>query len=78
MLLEATRSSTSSHDKSLIGFVGGPWSLLNYALGANQLLLSNEFKTMYLKKVIIPLLKDSIRAQKLAGADQGNDPRQRT
>jgi len=42
--------------------------LLNYALGKNK--VSNEFKTMYLKKVIIPLLKDSIRAQKLAGADQ--------
>ena len=65
--LEATREALPSH-KSLIGFVGGPWSLLNYALGKNK--VSNEFKTMYLKKVIIPLLKDSIRAQKLAGADQ--------
>ena len=65
--LEATRTALPNH-KSLIGFVGGPWSLLNYALGANK--ASNDFKTMYLKKVIIPLLKDSIRAQKLAGADQ--------
>jgi uroporphyrinogen decarboxylase len=63
----ATREALSPK-KSLIGFVGGPWSLLNYALGKNK--VSNEFKTMYLKKVIIPLLKDSIRAQKLAGADQ--------
>ena len=67
--MEATRAALPSH-KSLIGFVGGPWSLLNYALGKNKLFISNEFKTMYLKKVIIPLLKDSIRAQKLAGADK--------
>jgi uroporphyrinogen decarboxylase len=65
--LEATREALP-YGKSLIGFVGGPWSLLNYALGANK--VSNSFKTMYLTKVIIPLLKDSIRAQKLAGADQ--------
>ena len=65
--LEATREALPSR-KSLIGFVGGPWSLLNYALGANK--VSNSFKTMYLTKVIIPLLKDSIRAQKLAGADK--------
>ena len=64
--LEATRTALPDN-KSLIGFVGGPWSLLNYALGANK--ASNEFKTMYLKKVIIPLLKDSIRVQKAAGAD---------
>jgi len=63
----ATREALSPK-KSLIGFVGGPWSLLNYALGANK--VSNSFKTMYLTKVIIPLLKDSIRAQKLAGADK--------
>ena len=38
--------------KSLIGFIGGPWSVLNYALGTNK--VSNDFKTMYLKEVIIP------------------------
>lgn len=54
-------------NKSLIGFVGGPWSLLNYALGSHQ--VSLEFKTMYLEKVIVPLLKESIRAQKTAGAE---------
>ena len=53
--------------KSLIGFIGGPWSVLNYALGDNK--VSNDFKTMYLKEVIIPLMARSIRAQKDAGAD---------
>ena len=55
------------NNKSLIGFVGGPWSILNYALGNNK--VSAEFKTMFLRTVIIPLLKDSIRAQKTAGAE---------
>jgi len=64
--IEATREALP-HGKSLIGFVGGPWSLLNYALGANK--VSNQFKTMYLTKVIIPLLKDSIRVQKASGAE---------
>lgn len=64
--VEATREALP-RNKSLIGFVGGPWSLINYALGANK--ASNEFKTMYLEKVIIPLLKDSIRAQKESGAE---------
>ena len=53
--------------KSLVGFVGGPWSLLNYALGNNK--VSNDFKTMYLKKVIIPLLSTSITHQKACGAE---------
>ena len=54
--------------KDLLGFVGGPWSLLNYALGPNE--VSIEFKTMYLKEVIIPLLKLSITSQLNAGADR--------
>lgn len=64
--LEATRSLLPSN-KSLIGFIGGPWSVLNYALGANK--VSTEFKTMYLEKVIMPLMASSIRAQKIAGAE---------
>ena len=62
----STKEKLSSK-KSLIGFVGGPWSLLNYALGPNK--VSRDFKTMYLKDVIVPLIKESIREQKRAGAD---------
>jgi uroporphyrinogen decarboxylase len=64
--MELTREKLPSN-KSLIGFVGGPWSVLNYALGGNK--VSNDFKTTYLKDVIIPLMARSIRAQKVAGAE---------
>jgi len=64
--LEVTRDKLPI-SKSLIGFVGGPWSVLNYALGENK--ASAEFKTMYLNEVVIPLMARSIRAQKLAGAE---------
>jgi uroporphyrinogen decarboxylase len=55
--------------KSLVGFVGGPWTLLNYALGEDRDDISEDFKFMYLKDVIVPLLQASIRKQKEAGAD---------
>lgn len=64
--LAATRSKLPN-EKSLIGFVGGPWSLLNYAIGKNE--VSLDFKTTYLKKVIVPLLKLSIQEQIKAGAE---------
>lgn len=64
--IEATRAKLPA-SKSLIGFIGGPWSVLNYALGTNK--VSTKFKTMYLNEVIIPLMARSIRAQKLAGAE---------
>tara|TARA_B110000977_G_scaffold174494_1_gene228402 strand:+ start:2171 stop:3160 length:990 start_codon:yes stop_codon:yes gene_type:complete len=64
--MATTRDILPDH-KSLIGFVGGPWSVLNYALGGNK--VSDDFKTTYLTEVIIPLMVKSIRAQKAAGAD---------
>jgi len=64
--LKTTREVLPSN-KSLIGFVGGPWSMLNYALGNNK--VSTDFKTMYLKEVIIPLLKASIRKQLASDAE---------
>ena len=54
-------------NKSLVGFVGGPWTILNYAIGDKQ--ISNDFKHNYLKNVIVPLLKESIKKQIEAGAD---------
>ena len=56
-----------SHKKGLVGFVGGPWTILNYAVGDEE--VSQDFKHMYLKQVIIPLLKSSISKQLEAGAD---------
>ena len=54
-------------NKSLVGFVGGPWTILNYAIGDKQ--ISNDFRHEYLKNVIVPLLKESIKKQIEAGAD---------
>ena len=54
-------------NKSLVGFVGGPWTILNYAIGDKQ--ISNDFRHKYLKNVIVPLLKESIKKQIEAGAD---------
>jgi uroporphyrinogen decarboxylase len=54
-------------NKSLVGFVGGPWTILNYAVGDEE--VSDNFKHMYLKQVLVPLLRASIQAQLEAGAD---------
>ena len=51
----------------MVGFVGGPWTILNYAIGDEE--VSDEFKHMYLKDVLVPLLKSSISNQLAAGAD---------
>ena len=56
-----------SHKKGLVGFVGGPWTILNYAIGDEE--VSNEFRHMYLREVLVPLLKSSISEQLSAGAD---------
>ena len=64
--IEITRESLK-RNKSLVGFVGGPWTILNYALGDEE--VSLEFKHKYLEKVIIPLLTISIKEQLDAGAD---------
>ena len=64
--IRITRKSLK-RNKSLVGFVGGPWTILNYAIGDEE--VSLEFKHMYLEKVIIPLLSISIKEQLGAGAD---------
>ena len=64
--IRITRESLKNN-KSLVGFVGGPWTILNYAIGDEE--VSLEFKHMYLEKVIIPLLSVSIKEQLDAGAD---------
>ena len=54
--------------KSLIGFVGGPWTLLNYATGKQK--TSTKFKVEYLHKVLVPLLNRNIHLQLAAGAEK--------
>tara|TARA_Y200000002_G_scaffold249466_1_gene206612 strand:- start:9215 stop:10189 length:975 start_codon:yes stop_codon:yes gene_type:complete len=54
-------------DKSLIGFVGGPWTLMNYACGDTR--ATDQFKLDYMKTILIPLLVRNIRMQLDAGAE---------
>ena len=54
--------------KSLIGFVGGPWTLMNYACGTAK--VTDKFKLDYMKSTLIPLLKRNIELQINAGAEK--------
>ena len=57
-------------DKSLIGFVGGPWTLLRFATGKTKETLKYEdFHMEYMKNVISPLLKMNIGLQLQSGAE---------
>ena len=71
--LLATRDLLPS-DKSLIGFVGGPWTVLSYGLGLNKGVkykgnFSNSFVFKVLSKKIVPLIKNNIELQLKAGAE---------
>jgi len=58
-------------NKSLIGFVGGPFTLLQYAIGKkNKVALNNNsFQLDFLKNILNPLLKKNIQLQLDAGAE---------
>ena len=59
-------------DKSLIGFIGGPWTLISYACGLGKSpshTLMDEFKLNILEEKILPLLKENINMQLNAGAE---------
>ena len=62
-----TRAMLPKH-KSLIGFVGGPWTLMNYAVGDSR--VTDEFKLDYMKSILIPLLVRNITLQLDAGAEK--------
>jgi uroporphyrinogen decarboxylase len=71
--MQATRAVLPK-DKSLIGFIGGPWTLFVYAVEgshAGSLTTSKRLISMFpefLKK-ILPLLKENIRLQFEGGAE---------
>ena len=65
--IECTRSMLPN-SKSLIGFIGGPWTLMNYACG--DLKVTDKFKLDYMKKTLVPLLKKNIDLQIKAGAEK--------
>ena len=59
-------------EKSLIGFVGGPWTLIAYACNINKdsrQINFNNFQIGLLDNVILPLLKENIKLQLNAGAE---------
>ena len=59
-------------EKSLIGFVGGPWTLIAYACNVNKDLSDisiSNFQVGLLENVILPLLKENIKLQLNAGAE---------
>ena len=68
--LEITKNNLPKN-KSIIGFVGGPWTILNYAMGKNKkiILKNNEFPSIFLEETLIPLLKKNIELQIAGGAE---------
>ena len=59
-------------DKSLIGFIGGPWTLIAYACNISKdsrEINLNNFQIGILDNVILPLLKENIKLQLNAGAE---------
>ena len=58
------------NDKSLIGFVGGPWTLSKYAFGNNNInKIETKLNLEFISKTILPLLKKNIQLQINAGAE---------
>ena len=57
------------NDKSLIGFVGGPWTLSKYAFGNNINKIDTKFNLEFISKTILPVLKKNIQLQLDAGAE---------
>ncbi len=58
------------NSKSLIGFVGGPWTLIRYAFGKEY--FNSDNKKIYfefLRSTLAPLLKQNIKLQLDAGAE---------
>ena len=55
------------YKKNIVGFIGGPWTLMNYACGQSK--VKNDFKIKFIKENLVPLLQASIRQQTHAGAD---------
>mgnify|MGYP006085127449 CR=1 FL=1 len=59
-----------SKDKSLIGFVGGLWTLLRFAVDKkNKSFQVNEFHFDFMKKTLLELIKKNIQLQLNAGAE---------
>ena len=58
-----------SNSKSLIGFVGGPWTLVRYAFGKDKFIIDSKVYFEFLNTTLVPLLKKNIKLQLDAGAE---------
>lgn len=59
-----------SQSKSLIGFVGGLWTLLRFAVDKkNKLFEPEDFHFEFLEKTLLPLIKKNIQLQLDAGVE---------
>ena len=59
-----------SNNKSLIGFVGGPWTLSKYAFGNNNsITIDTKMNLGFITKTLLPLLKENIQLQLNAGVE---------
>ena len=57
-------------NKSLIGFVGGPWTLSKYAFGNNNSdSINTKMNLEFISKILLPLLKKNIQLQLDAGVE---------
>jgi uroporphyrinogen decarboxylase len=57
-------------NKSLIGFVGGPWTLSKYAFGNNKInKIDSKLNLDFISKTFLPLLKKNIQLQLDAGVE---------
>ena len=67
--LQITREKIP-RSKSLIGFVGGLWTLLNFAVGKESKIIKIEdYHVRFLKQTLLPLIKLNIKLQLEAGAE---------
>ncbi len=58
------------NNKSLIGFVGGPWTLSKYAFGNKDSdLIDTKINLEFISKILLPLLKKNIQLQLDAGVE---------
>ena len=55
--------------KSLIGFVGGLWTLLRFAVDKKKLFVPENFHFEFIQKTLLPLIKKNIKLQLDAGAE---------
>lgn len=59
-------------DKSMIGFIGGPWTLLSFAMGKNKdihIASLKEFEWQIITEKLVPLLYENVSLQLEAGAE---------